>query len=524
MSGDPRPRSVVVLAAGEGKRMKSATPKVLHPLLGRTLLGHVLAAAAPLEARRTLVVVGRGVEQVRDHLVTIAPDAEPVLQAEQHGTGHAVRVALAAAPELTGTLVVLNADVPLLRPETLRDLVAAHEGSRSAATVLTAEVDDPNGLGRIVHDASGNLAGIVEQRDATPEQLRIHEVNAGVYAFDVTLLRDALEKLSTDNDQGEEYLTDVFGLFRADGRPVSTHRAPDPTEALGCNDRAELAELRRLMRQRINTAWMRDGVTMEDPDSTWIDVTVRLSRDVVLRPNTYLQGLTRVAEGAELGPEVTLVDTSVGERATVLRAHCVQAEIGPECSVGPYAYLRPGTRLARKVKIGTYVETKNAEIGVGSKVPHLSYVGDATIGQGSNIGAASVFVNYDGVRKHHTVIGDHCRTGSDNMFVAPVEVGDGAYTGAGTVVRRNVPPGALSVSGGPQRILEDWVLQQRPGTASAEAAARALGPQGEVQEADAGAEPGNGQVVARAGDTDHSGMRPQPTAGETDTGRGGTAG
>ncbi|HEX6076626.1 MAG TPA: bifunctional UDP-N-acetylglucosamine diphosphorylase/glucosamine-1-phosphate N-acetyltransferase GlmU [Micromonosporaceae bacterium] len=522
MSGDPRPRSVVVLAAGEGKRMKSATPKVLHPLLGRTLLGHVLAAAVPLSAQRTLVIVGRGANQVREHLAEVAPDAEPVLQAEQHGTGHAVRVALAAAPGLTGTLVVLNGDVPLLRHRTLHDLVSTHQTTGSAATVLTAEVDDPDGLGRIVYGDSGDLAGIVEQRDATPEQSRIREVNAGIYVFDVALLRDALEKLSTDNDQGEEYLTDVFGLLRADGRRIGTHRAADPTEALGCNDRAELAGLRRLMRDRINTGWMRDGVTMEDPNSTWVDVTVRLARDVVLWPNTYLQGATSLAEGAEVGPEVTLIDTAVGQRASVVRAHCVQAEIGPECSVGPYAYLRPGTRLARNVKVGTYVETKNAEIGEGSKVPHLSYVGDATIGQGSNIGAASVFVNYDGVRKHRTVIGDNCRTGSDNMFVAPVEVGDGAYTGAGTVVRRNIPPGALSVSGGPQRIFEGWVLRRRPGTASAEAAARALAERKDAVEGEDAQDVG--ETATSASDTGHPDVRPAPVAGETDTERGGSAG
>jgi len=522
VSGDPRPRSVLVLAAGEGKRMKSATPKVLHPLLGRTLLGHVLAAAAPLGAASALVVVGRGAEQVRGHLSEVAPDALPVLQAEQRGTGHAVRVALAAAPDLAGTLVVLNADVPLLRPQTLHDLVAAHEVAGSAATVLTAEVADPDGLGRIVSGDDGGLRAIVEQRDATPEQLRIREINAGIYAFDTALLRDALDKLSTDNDQGEEYLTDVFGLLRVDGHRIGTHRAADATEALGCNDRAELATLRRLMRQRINTAWMRDGVTMDDPDSTWVDVTVRLARDVVLRPNTHLQGATSVAEGAEVGPDVTLVDTSVGERASVVRAHCVQAEIGPECSVGPYAYLRPGTRLARKVKIGTYVETKNSEVGEGSKVPHLSYVGDATIGQGSNIGAASVFVNYDGVHKHRTVIGDHCRTGSDNMFVAPVEVGDGAYTGAGTVVRRNIPPGALSVSGGPQRIFEGWVLRRRAGTASAEAATRALADQDNATEA--GDAPDVGEIAISESDTDHPGMRRNPVAGETDSERGGNAG
>lgn len=495
---------MLVLAAGEGKRMKSSTPKVLHPLLGRTLLGHVLAAAAPLRAERTLVVVGRGADQVREHLAEVAPGTESVLQAEQLGTGHAVRIALAAHRDLAGTLVVLNADVPLLRPETLDELVAAHESYGSAATVLTAEVADPNGLGRVLHGADGGLAAIVEQRDASAEQLAIREINAGIYAFDAALLADALDKLSTDNDQGEEYLTDVFGLLRADGHRIGTHQAADPTEALGCNDRAELANLRRLMRQKINTAWMREGVTMDDPEATWIDVTVGLSPDVVLRPNTYLYGATTVAEGAEIGPEVTLTDTTVGERARVIRAHSEQAEIGPECTVGPYAYLRAGTRLARKVKVGTYVEVKKSDIGEGSKVPHLSYVGDATIGQHTNIGAASVTANYDGAAKHRTVIGDHVRVGVDNMFVAPVEVADGAYTGAGTVVRRNVPPGALSVSGGPQRIFEGWTRQRRPGTPAAQAAERA-GAEGASQP---------------PGETNHPDVRPDAGTGDTDSDNG----
>jgi len=474
-------RTVVVLAAGEGKRMKSALPKVLHPLLGRTLVGHVLAAADGLQAQRTLVVVGHGADQVTAHLAGVAPSAEAVLQAVQHGTGHAVRIALEAAGDVGGTVVVLNGDVPLLRPETVRDLVESHEAAGLAATVLAAEVADPAGLGRIVRDESGRLERIVEQRDATAEQRAIREINAGIYAFDGALLREALGKLSTDNDQGEEYLTDVFGLLATDGKAVGVHVAADATETLGCNDRAELAGLRALLRDRVNGAWMRAGVTILDPATAWVDVTVVLESDVVLDQNTQLRGSTSVAAGAVVGPDTTLIDTTVGAGASVVRAHAVGAEVGPGAGVGPFAYLRPGTRLARGSKVGTFVETKNAEIGAGSKVPHLSYVGDATIGEFSNIGAASVFVNYDGVSKHRTVIGSHARTGSDNMFVAPVEVGDGAYTGAGTVVREDVPPGALAVSGGPQRTIEGWTERKRPGTAAAEAAARARAARGETE-------------------------------------------
>nr|WP_243420866.1 bifunctional UDP-N-acetylglucosamine diphosphorylase/glucosamine-1-phosphate N-acetyltransferase GlmU [Micromonospora globispora] len=487
--------------------MKSALPKVLHPLLGRTLLGHVLAAAAPLAADRTVVVVGHGADQVRAHLAEIAPEATPVLQAQQLGTGHAVRIALDAAPDATGTVVVINGDVPLLRPETVTALVKAHEGAGTAATVLAAEVPDPAGLGRIVRDATGRLEQIVEERDATPEQRALREINAGIYAFDVVRLRDALGKISTDNDQGEEYLTDVFGLLNDAGEPVAVHVAADHVETLGCNDRVELAGLRRLLRDRVNEAWMRTGVSILDPQTTWIDVTATVERDAMIDQNTQLQGATVVGAGAVVGPDTTLIDTTVGAGATVLRSHAVGAEVGPQATVGPYAYLRPESRLGRKAKVGTFVETKKATIGEGSKVPHLSYVGDATIGEHSNIGAATVFVNYDGVQKHHTTIGSHARTGADNMFVAPVEVGDGAYTAAGSVIIADVPPGAMAVARGQQRNVEGWVLRKRAGTPAAEAAQRA-------REGASG-----GAAAAREGEPIHGGVE---TVGEP-SGAGDTA-
>ncbi|MFG3703692.1 bifunctional UDP-N-acetylglucosamine diphosphorylase/glucosamine-1-phosphate N-acetyltransferase GlmU [Micromonospora sp. NPDC047670] len=469
----PHLRTVVVLAAGEGKRMKSALPKVLHPLLGRTLVGHVLTAAAPLGADRTVVVVGHGADQVRAHLAEIAPQATPVLQAEQLGTGHAVRIALDAAPDATGTVVVINGDVPLLRPETVAALVEAHEGVGAAATVLAAEVPDPTGLGRIVRDADGRLEQIVEERDATPAQRALREINAGIYAFDATRLRDALGKLSTDNDQGEEYLTDVFGLLVSAGEPVAVHVAADHVETLGCNDRVELAALRRLLRDRVNEAWMRTGVSLLDPDTTWIDVTVALDRDAVVDQNTQLRGGTVVGTGAVVGPDVTLIDTVVGPGATVLRSHAVGAEVGPGATVGPYAYLRPDARLAEKAKVGTFVEVKNSEVGAGAKVPHLSYVGDATIGAKANIGAATIFVNYDGVNKHRTTVGEAAFIGCDTSLIAPVEVGAGAYVAAGSAVTQDVPPGALGVTRAPQRNIDGWVARKRAGTASAEAAERA---------------------------------------------------
>nr|WP_275941216.1 bifunctional UDP-N-acetylglucosamine diphosphorylase/glucosamine-1-phosphate N-acetyltransferase GlmU [Planosporangium flavigriseum] len=463
---------MIVLAAGEGKRMKSALPKVLHPLLGRTVLGHVLTAARQgLGADcQVMVVVGHGADQVRGHLAEIAPDARSVVQAEQRGTGHAVRMVTESVDDLRGSVVVVNGDFPLVRPATLVGLVEAHEAAGAAATILTAQVPNPSGMGRILRGATGAVQRIVEERDATADERAIREINAGAYVFDAASLRQMLGKLGSDNDQGEEYLTDVVGLLVADGYPVQAHQAVDPTEVLGCNDRAELAVLRAVLRDRINLEWMRSGVSIIDPATTWIDVTVTLGRDAVVEPNTHLRGATSVGEGAVVGPDTTIADSVVADGAVVVRAHVLGAEIGPQAQVGPYAYLRPDSRLAAKAKVGTFVETKKAEIGAGAKVPHLSYVGDATIGEGTNIGAATVFVNYDGVNKHRTTIGSHARTGADNMFVAPVSVGDGAYTAAGSIITRDVPAGALGVGRAPQRNVDDWVPRKRPGTASAEAA------------------------------------------------------
>jgi bifunctional UDP-N-acetylglucosamine pyrophosphorylase / glucosamine-1-phosphate N-acetyltransferase len=372
---------------------------------------------------------------------------------------------------------VLNGDVPLIRRETLRALVAAHVRTGEAMTVLTAEVDDPTGLGRIVRDGDGAVRAIVEEKDATPEQQAITEINAGVYVVDGAALRSGLARLSTDNAQGELYLTDVLTIARGDGRRVGALVTSDPWLVEGVNDRVQLARLGAELNRRLVESAMRAGVTVVDPATTWLDADVRLERDVLVEPNVQLRAGTTVGEGAVVGPDTTLSACAVGAGATVVRTHGSGAEIGAGASVGPFAYLRPGTRLGERGKIGTFVETKNSDIGAGSKVPHLSYIGDTTIGEHSNIGAASVTVNYDGVHKHRTTIGSYCRTGSDNMFVAPVTVGDGAYTGAGTVVRRDVPPGALAVSGGPQRNLDGWVVSRRAGTPSAEAAERALTPE-----------------------------------------------
>jgi bifunctional UDP-N-acetylglucosamine pyrophosphorylase/glucosamine-1-phosphate N-acetyltransferase len=408
---------------------------------------------------------------VTDYLGTHVSAAESVLQSEQLGTGHAVRIAL--PPEISGTVVVLNGDVPLLGAQTLQDLVEAHEKGGASATVLAAEVPDPKGLGRIVRDGVGNLASIVEERDASDAQRAIREINAGIYAFEAEALRGALGRLTTHNDQGEEYLTDVFGLLAREGSQVGVHVAPDAVETLGCNDRAELASLRALLRDRVNSRLMREGVTILDPQTTWIDVTVKVGRDTVIEPNTQLKGATDVGEASVIGPDVTLVDTVVGGGSQIVRTHAVLAEIGENVSVGPYAYLRPGTSLGRKSKIGTFVEVKNSSVGEGSKVPHLSYVGDATVGDQTNIGAGNIFANYSGATKSRTTIGDHVKTSSGTVFVAPLEVGDGAYTAAGSVITKDVPPGALGVARSHQRNIEGWVARARPGSAAAQAAEKA---------------------------------------------------
>jgi bifunctional UDP-N-acetylglucosamine pyrophosphorylase/glucosamine-1-phosphate N-acetyltransferase len=479
-------RTVIVLAAGEGKRMKSATPKVLHTMLGRTLVGHVLASTEALAPDRRVVVVSRSAQSLTEHLADIAPDAVAVVQDEQLGTGHAVRVAVDAAGIVSGTVIVAFSDTPLLRPETFVGLVEAHEAAGAAVTMLTAELDDPYGLGRILRDpVTGEVEAIVEERDATPEQRAIKEVNAGVYAFDAALLSPALGKLTKHNAQGEEYLTDVVGVLVDSGRTVVAYPVADKREALGCNDRVQLSALRAILRDRVNTAWQLAGVTIIDPATTWIDVTVRIGVDAVIEPNTHLRGQTTIADGATIGPDTTLIDTSVGERACVVRAHAVGAVVGPAASVGPYAYLRPGTVLRDGSKVGTFVEVKNSDIGAGTKVPHLSYVGDATIGEESNIGAATVFVNYDGQAKHRSVIGNHARTGADNMFVAPVTVGDGAYTAAGSVIVSDVPPGALGVSRARQRNIPGWVQRRRAGSRAADAAQAAQ----TVQDTSSGDEP-----------------------------------
>jgi bifunctional UDP-N-acetylglucosamine pyrophosphorylase/glucosamine-1-phosphate N-acetyltransferase len=360
----------------------------------------------------------------------------------------------------------------LLTAETVHELIAHHQEQGSAATVLTARLADPTGYGRIVRASDGQVRAIVEQRDADASVAAIGEVNSGIYVFDAERLGAALQQVTRDNSQGEEYLTDVIGVLVSGGERVDAIVVQDPREVLGVNDRAQLAEAAVVMRGRINDRCMRAGVTIVDPSTTWIEPTVQLEPDAVILPWTMLEGTTMVAAGAQVGPGSHLIDTVVGSGAVACFTTAHGAEIGEHASVGPYTYLRPGTRLAARTRAGAFVETKNAVVGEGSKVPHLSYVGDAEIGEGSNIGAATVFVNYDGVAKHRTVIGDHVRVGSDTMLVAPVSIGDGAYTAAGSVITDDVPAGAMGVGRARQRTIRDWVLRKRRGTESAAAAER----------------------------------------------------
>ena len=462
-----QPAAVIVLAAGAGTRMKSTKPKVLHEVLGLTLLDHVLAAASDLNSKKTLVIIGHGRDQVQEHLAKVHPTVVTAVQDEQNGTGHAVRIALDAIGELSGPVLVLAGDTPLLTTSDMQLTLDALAGK--AASVLTAHLADATGYGRIVRNASDGFERIVEHRDASESELLITEVNSGVYAFDAKQLRESLTKLTTDNSQGEQYLTEVLGILRSEGHEVSAVTTSEEN-ILGVNDRRQLADAGAILRNRINNEWLLAGVTMVDPNSVWIDRTVVLESDVTLLSNVTITGASTIRGGATIGPDCSLHDTVADHCATVIRTTSNGAVIGEGANVGPYTYLRPGTVLGAGARAGGFVEMKNANLGVNAKVPHLSYVGDATIGEGTNIGAATVFVNYDGQEKHHTQVGDHVRIGSDTMLVAPLVIGDGAYTAAGSVITEDVPAGSMAVGRARQRNILDWVLRRRPGSDSAKAA------------------------------------------------------
>jgi bifunctional UDP-N-acetylglucosamine pyrophosphorylase/glucosamine-1-phosphate N-acetyltransferase len=447
---------VIVLAAGKGTRMRTGKAKVLHSACGRTLLGWALDASVSLDPDEMSVVVGYQADEVAASLPA-GPTA--VIQEPQNGTGHAAQVGLSGFTQPHDVVIVLPGDMPLIRTETLSALIVQHMETGAAATVLAVELDDPSGYGRVVRSGDSVVA-IVEERDATPQQRSITEVNTSVYAFDGLLLADALGRIGSDNDQGEQYLTDVVGVLVGDGHRVGALVA-DQEEGLGVNSQTQLAEAAAVLRLRINTDLLDAGVWMLDPSRVYIDVHVVVAPGAEIYPDVYLTGDTDIAAGSSIGPGTQIHDSRIGERSTVVNAVVSGATVGSDAKVGPFAYLRPGAVLADGAKAGTYVEIKNSQVGSGSKVPHLSYIGDTTIGEGSNIGAGTITVNYDGHEKHRTTIGDRVRIGSDSMLVAPVTIGDDAYTGAGSVITQDVPDGALGVERNDQKIIPGYAEKRR---------------------------------------------------------------
>jgi bifunctional UDP-N-acetylglucosamine pyrophosphorylase/glucosamine-1-phosphate N-acetyltransferase len=447
---------IVILAAGKGTRMKSDLAKVLHVAAGHTLLDWALEAVALLDVAETVVVVGHQSDAVS---ALVGDRAHAVEQAPQLGTADAVRVGLAGLSDRSGTVLVLPGDMPLLSSAALQRLLDAHAATHAAATVLTARAKDPGGYGRVLRDGD-QVVGIVEDGDADETQLAIDEINTSVYAFDGPLLESALAEVTDDNSQTEFYLTDVVEILAARGHSVGA-AGVDELEAAGVNSHGQLAAVAAVLRGKINEAWMSAGVWMLDPSRVYLDATVQLAPGVKLYPDVYLEGGTTVDEGAEIGPSVQMRDSTVGAGASVRYAVVQEAQIGDDVSVGPFTYLRPGAELAPAAKAGSFVEIKNSQIGPGSKVPHLSYVGDATIGEGSNLGAGTVTVNYDGFKKHRTTIGDRVRIGSDTMLVAPVTIGDDAYTGAGSVISQDVPPGSLAIERSDQKEVPGYAERRR---------------------------------------------------------------
>ncbi|RJQ52990.1 MAG: bifunctional UDP-N-acetylglucosamine diphosphorylase/glucosamine-1-phosphate N-acetyltransferase GlmU [Actinobacteria bacterium] len=450
----------LVLAAGEGTRMKSESPKVLHQLLDRPMLAYVLGAVEEAEITRTTVVIGHGANSVREYL---GDRAGHVVQEQQLGTGHAVMAARDALSGVAGTLFVVSGDTPLLRSETIANLLEEHESHSAAATILTSIPPDPTGYGRIVRDEEGHVARIVEHRDAGPEELEICETNSSIYCFDAPRLFSALERLDRANVQGEYYLTDVIGIMATDGETIASHLAKDFTETLGINSRRQLAEALSVLQARVNERWMDEGVSIMDPAQTWIGIDVDLDRDVQLLPQTYLLGSTSVGSGTTVGPNVRVIDSRIGRDCLIEQAHIRGSAIEDGVNVGPFCSLRPGTVLRSGSKAGTFVEMKKTEVGEGSKVPHLSYMGDATIGRDANVGAGTITCNYDGVRKYPTEIGDKAFIGSDTMLVAPVRVGEGAVTGAGSAITKDVPPEGLGIERASQKNIEGWAKRRRGG-------------------------------------------------------------
>jgi bifunctional UDP-N-acetylglucosamine pyrophosphorylase/glucosamine-1-phosphate N-acetyltransferase len=446
--------TVLIMAAGEGTRMRSSVPKMLHSVCGRPMVAWPVLAAREAGAERVCVIVS----PARDVSSALPEGTETAVQTHSDGTGGAVRAALGVI-EGSETVIVMNGDHPLVTAAALEDVFRAHRDSGAAAMVVSVEREDAESLGRVVRDANGDFERIVETKHPEgipPEILAIHEVNTNTFAFDAEALADALGRITNDNSAGEYYIGDALQLMRADGQRVIVHKVDDLSVNIGVNNRVELAAVNEIARRRINERHMLDGVTITDPQSTWIDAGVEIEPDAVIEPGTTLRGSTRIGGSSIIGPHTTIIDSAVGSQVTAPHSYVVGSEIGDSCSVGPFAYLRPGTVLAEGAKAGTFVELKNSKIGRGTKVPHLSYVGDADVGDETNLGAATITANYDGFRKHRTKIGHGVHTSVDTTLVAPVSIGDGAYTGANSAITEDVPPGALGIARPRQENIEGY--------------------------------------------------------------------
>ncbi len=450
--------TAIVMAAGKGTRMKSEHPKAITPLLGQPLTSYVLRALEQVDTEPIIVVVGHGADLVKQALGERYLYA---LQAEQLGTGHAVMQAMPHLPSDAEYVLIASGDSPLVTPEVFASLYETARQTEAACVLATAILEDPTGYGRILRDAQGNVVGIVEEKDATPEQKAIREVCTSFYCFRADALRDALPHLSNQNAQGEYYLTDVIGILAGQGARVVAWQSPDPTLLLGVNNRWELAQAAQAVRMRILKQLCLDGVTVVDPATTYIEPTVQIGRDTVIEPNTHLRGNTIIGANCTLGPDLYLQDSVVGDNCHLFRSHIIQARIDSDVSVGPFAHIRPGTVLHTGVRVGDFVEIKNVEIGEGTKVLHLTYLGDATVGKGTNIGAGTITCNYDGERKHRTVIGDGVFVGSHATLIAPLTIGDGAYIAAGSPITDDVPPESLAIARSYQTIKAGWVRKRR---------------------------------------------------------------
>ncbi|MDO4241349.1 MAG: bifunctional UDP-N-acetylglucosamine diphosphorylase/glucosamine-1-phosphate N-acetyltransferase GlmU [Microbacteriaceae bacterium] len=463
--------AVVILAAGQGTRMKSALPKVLHQIAGRSLIEHVLTTAYSITPSYVVAVVRHEREMVGSAITAFQPDTILVDQDEIPGTGRAVEQAIEALPaDFDGSVVVLSGDAPLIDTTTLQELIIGHTQNGRDMTILSAIFPDPTGLGRILRDSAGEVVGIVEEKDATEAQRQVQEINGGVYVFGREALAAALAQIGTDNAQGEKYLTDAAAVLLRDGGKVGAVAAGDPWVIAGVNDRAQLADAGRELNARICRALQKSGVSIPDPASTYIDITAKIAPDSTVMPGSFVLGNSVLESGSVVGPASTVRDTIVGSNAAILRSEVHSAKIAAGSVIGPFAYVRPGTEVAEGGKIGAFVEVKNSTIGAGSKVPHLSYVGDTTVGDDSNIGAGTIVANYDGVKKHRSTVGHGVRIGSKNVLVSPVTIADGAYTAAGAVIRKDVAAGDLALNVTSQRNLAGWVVANRPGTSSAAAA------------------------------------------------------